>query len=309
MARHTRSLLLIFGTCITLVSTTDAIARGRMYNPELGRFMQRDPLGTAIQAPAIVSRNHSSITYTERDRSPSIQYGDGMNLYQYQKSAPIVYLDPTGYKSWKTQNGDPLNIAFLGLNPTGQGFDGRGYINWFADFTFTSTDRTGAKRKIDEYFDLDQDGDLDAADCPPFKLGISGYSWGGWTALQLAHGLSDDFEIHMGLVDPVNTARSRQEHETIRVGAPHRRGTGGVRSEPVGPRFGTKPNNVVKSVNFYQTLGCTDCPISSSWYRSQAITGFDINFDYSAFLVEKDAHIQIAVKSGKNASLTAHRTW
>ncbi len=42
--------------------------RKRAYGPKLGRFLQRDPLG----------------------------YGDGLNLYEFEKSTPILLSDPTG---------------------------------------------------------------------------------------------------------------------------------------------------------------------------------------------------------------------
>jgi RHS repeat-associated protein len=45
--------------------------RNRMYSPELGRFMQRDPEG----------------------------YVDGMNLYAYVKNNPLRYLDPMGLRT------------------------------------------------------------------------------------------------------------------------------------------------------------------------------------------------------------------
>jgi RHS repeat-associated protein len=45
--------------------------RDRSYDPQTGRFMQRDPL----------------------------EYIDGMNLYEYVKNSPILYLDPSGNSS------------------------------------------------------------------------------------------------------------------------------------------------------------------------------------------------------------------
>ncbi|NLW84175.1 MAG: RHS repeat-associated core domain-containing protein [Phycisphaerae bacterium] len=45
--------------------------RARTYDPEIGRFMQRDPL----------------------------MYVDGMNVYEYVKSSPLKYIDPFGLSS------------------------------------------------------------------------------------------------------------------------------------------------------------------------------------------------------------------
>ncbi len=85
-----------------------------MYHPRLGRFMQRDPIGTPYAPPVTVSarptyaprlamparpamtRNISSPQFTRRDPEPTLQYADGMNLQQYARSNPIVGVDPSG---------------------------------------------------------------------------------------------------------------------------------------------------------------------------------------------------------------------
>jgi hypothetical protein len=233
-------------------------------------------------------------------------YVDGMSLYA---GYHVMYggVDYEGTKSWK--NNDPLNISFLGVNPLNLTYaaDGNQYINLMASHTFRSKQLGSAKDVVLNYFDIDGDGQLSKTDCPPFKLGISGYSWGGWTALKLAHSLSQDFEIHMGLVDPINTLR-------IKEGTKRERNTGPrgpkSRSKASDLKIGTKPKNVVKSENYYQTLGCSNnCVGQSAWYRSQAIRGFDVNIDMSPTLSEGDAHVAIVAIWGKNAAMTAHQKW
>lgn len=69
--RHTKKFklfALLLGLLAITALSLDAYARGRMYHPGLGRFMQRDVLG----------------------------YVDGMSLYQYTRSNPIVATDPIG---------------------------------------------------------------------------------------------------------------------------------------------------------------------------------------------------------------------
>jgi RHS repeat-associated protein len=61
--------------------------------------MQRDPAGTQ-QTPAM-ARNVSSSQFTQPD--PVAQYADGMNLYQYVKSNPIMGRDPTGLAEDRTE--------------------------------------------------------------------------------------------------------------------------------------------------------------------------------------------------------------
>jgi hypothetical protein len=61
----TRSLAVLV---LAVLCLTTFAAHARVYNPALGRFLQRDPIG----------------------------YRDGVNLYQYVGSRPIVARDPTG---------------------------------------------------------------------------------------------------------------------------------------------------------------------------------------------------------------------
>jgi len=103
-----------------------------MYSPQTGRFMQQDPIGTAprvvhsshfpkvvgtkgIVAPntnsaaSVKSQSHNNapiiaanqIYAVQNDQKPIEvynQYIDGMNLYQYVISNPIILLDPSGLK-------------------------------------------------------------------------------------------------------------------------------------------------------------------------------------------------------------------
>ena len=69
--------------------------RARTYNPDLGRFMQRDPNETALLFVTALMRNGQAqrLIYT---LSPGDQYGDGMNFYEYLRSNPIDRNDPSG---------------------------------------------------------------------------------------------------------------------------------------------------------------------------------------------------------------------
>ncbi len=58
--------------------------RHRSYDPLMGRFGQQDPLGISPQRPATQIR-------------PQRQYRDSNNSYEYVKSMPLKYLDPSGF--------------------------------------------------------------------------------------------------------------------------------------------------------------------------------------------------------------------
>jgi len=94
--RHTRTLAAVAVALLALAATaSDAQARHRVYHPTVGRFMQRDPVGTPNESP--LTRNLSAPQFTRRD--PVAQYRDGMSLYQYVRSSPSGYVDPMGLSS------------------------------------------------------------------------------------------------------------------------------------------------------------------------------------------------------------------
>ncbi len=62
--------------------------RARTYDPETGRFMQRDPLGI----------NWSNILF--KSSSMLIQYYDSLNNFEYVKSNPIILSDYSGLSSF-----------------------------------------------------------------------------------------------------------------------------------------------------------------------------------------------------------------
>jgi len=95
----------VFAIFLILSSTTLAV-----YNPQLGRFVQRDPMGavnTAVITP-LVDRGAAFKPAYPLPR-PTAEYRNGMNLYQYADSCPLVYVDPTG------QSVVGLLIAVLGV--------------------------------------------------------------------------------------------------------------------------------------------------------------------------------------------------
>jgi len=96
-----------FALCLAVLLAaafaSDAFARGRMYNPESGRFMQRDPRGVALSAQNIPRRSLRGFIPRET-YNPFLQYADGMNLYQRTKSQVTMLLDPTGKQSYQHPN-------------------------------------------------------------------------------------------------------------------------------------------------------------------------------------------------------------
>ena len=69
--------------------------RARTYAPDLGRFMQRDPNDTASLFLTAIVYN-ASMPGSLLDVSLSVPYGDGMSLYQFVGSNPLIATDPSG---------------------------------------------------------------------------------------------------------------------------------------------------------------------------------------------------------------------
>ena len=238
----------------------------RYYDPETGRWLSRDPIGEK----------------------------GGFNPYRFVGNNPVNLFDPYGLKSWKDR--DPLNIAMLGAKFFGLGFDGTKIIDVGADESFRSLGYRAAMKYIEKYFDMNDNGKLDEKDCPPFKLNITGYSWGAWTALQIAHVYHHNhkgkFEIRMGLVDPVATLRHKRTclEWGIRLST-----LGGWEDICVKwAQTATKPGNVVYGINYYQTMGGAGT-IADGAFVGSSLPGMDVNtkLDESHDFREGFAHVDI----------------
>ncbi|MCK5175981.1 MAG: hypothetical protein KAR47_21480 [Planctomycetes bacterium] len=104
MKQTSQSLLVpIF---ILLISTTSAFA---YYNPQAGRFMQRDPLGIDPAGGR-----------TNRFR-PGRQYTDGMDLYEYVGSQPSNKIDPYGLSLIDMIDKIKKVLKLAGIGPPGGG--------------------------------------------------------------------------------------------------------------------------------------------------------------------------------------------
>jgi hypothetical protein len=88
-----RTLLaaLLAGLVVVFFSAADASA---MYNPATGSFLNRDP------GPISPTRSMGMPTYNTGDqflqRDTPAQYTAGMDLYEYVKSQPTLFIDPFG---------------------------------------------------------------------------------------------------------------------------------------------------------------------------------------------------------------------
>jgi RHS repeat-associated protein len=77
--------------------------RARSYDPQTGRFLQRDPLGVN---PAGGTQNPYSVQK---------QYSDGMNLYEYVKNNSLRYRDMYGLECGVIQYREPGLFGHAGL--------------------------------------------------------------------------------------------------------------------------------------------------------------------------------------------------
>jgi hypothetical protein len=93
MHRNRRELSII-ATALIFCSVLLTPARAE-YNPKLGRFMQRDPIETAMLASTALRSNADSAELI-LEMSAAAQFGDGLTFYLYQCSNPLLGIDPDG---------------------------------------------------------------------------------------------------------------------------------------------------------------------------------------------------------------------
>jgi RHS repeat-associated protein len=128
--------------------------RARMLHPALGRFMQRDPIGTPLEPP--VARNVSDSRFTQRH--PGRQYVDGMNLHQYSRGKPTSSVDPLGF--W----GEDIHKQGTATWARAVGYTDNGCAEIIGeadnavDWTFGGTAPRPFIGDMSYHFDFDKDG-------------------------------------------------------------------------------------------------------------------------------------------------------
>jgi hypothetical protein len=100
----------LFGVLAIALFTAEAAA---YYNPAVGRFLTRDPgPGSAVARPGGSTTLPTGRTI-QRAPTGTNQYADGPNLYQYVRSNPALYVDPSGLLSSDNtfdSHGTPLRV-------------------------------------------------------------------------------------------------------------------------------------------------------------------------------------------------------
>ncbi len=254
----------------------------RYYEPAVGRWLSRDPIGEK----------------------------GGLNVLQMVGNDCINKRDLIGLTDSDTKI---MKIFFRGFNPLGSSsvVDGDTQMSNGANKTYDSLQRGNAVEDIIDHFDDNSDNKLDDQDCPPFDLRITGYSWGAYTALELAHHLElskphlikekDYFKIRLGLVDPVATGR-KSKLEGFIGDPPLTPSTTqadldlyyAISDEREERSILSKPSNVVWNTNYYQTLGCNNCvPLVPGFiFKGTSVPGLNNN-NKNADLSASDAHTRI----------------
>ena len=92
--RHAITILAL--GCI--LSTSIPVTAQAEYNPKLGRFVQRDPVETALLIQTALAKNAQTQWALARF-SASGQYALGLNLFEYERGNPVTHLDPTGCRT------------------------------------------------------------------------------------------------------------------------------------------------------------------------------------------------------------------
>jgi len=158
--KTTRLVAVLVGLAAISLFATDATA---MYNPSLGRWMQRDPGqggmmpatprvgGGPVAGGAFLPRDQigmPSPRAPELSRSvgspafpslpPHAQYADGCNLYQYVRSMPTRLLDPHGTESIQI-NSITMKRKHIKWSVVFGKEEGDGYGHWWTEIDGTES--------------------------------------------------------------------------------------------------------------------------------------------------------------------------
>jgi len=106
---------ILFALVGIFVTAGFAESASAMLHTGMGRFMQRDPRGSqhaqsarttapSRRAMAVTSLPDSTSRFVRRDPLSDGKYADGMNLYQYVRSSPATYTDPSGTTTFTPDN-------------------------------------------------------------------------------------------------------------------------------------------------------------------------------------------------------------
>jgi RHS repeat-associated protein len=112
--------------------------RNRVYNPALGRFMQRDPNGSGVPVLAVMAMQGGAIAASSLGFDADAMYGDGMSLHVYVASNPANRTDPGGLFLYPAQLVDSAAQAQLRAQETKRVGSAKaailgalqGYFNW-----------------------------------------------------------------------------------------------------------------------------------------------------------------------------------
>lgn len=111
LSRSHAALLVV----VTLMMVVLAPAVEAMYHPGLGRFLQRDPIGTSLVSTPL---QRSTTAFVAAD-NPSLIYAGGMNLYA-RPTGTFTSLDPSGLI--------PIELEFNAFIPS---WIGRSMSSWW----------------------------------------------------------------------------------------------------------------------------------------------------------------------------------
>jgi RHS repeat-associated protein len=97
--------------------------RNRWYTPHLGRFTTPDPNETAMMVVNAMAINGDTLALMLEGFDALGHFGDGMNVYGYQRSNPVDGSDPLGLDAYDDAMGDYVgqNLYALGMLNKGSG--------------------------------------------------------------------------------------------------------------------------------------------------------------------------------------------